>query len=376
MSCVALCLSRGRQRCSPLLLRTGQRQWQRQRQLVAASDRRAIITCTSHATATATTATSATDGSTHSPVQSHYSRLQSTHTPLHQEQISTALSHTSRQEIFDVLKRNGWSAAGWNPAQLNSVLDAISPSGRPFVPLRHVEIRDLLQWLHGAQGKNINADHMAVLDQIIDVIKRSVHVLPLPTQNSSTASFSSLEAQERGLFVSAVRGLQNLVSVDGGIDKNVFTQHLLEILAILFERKKVIQEAKPKRFGANSTPGASPTVASMSGQHMDGRALLGHAQLLRTRRVRSKILFASSPQTPFSEYILNCFTASNQQKVGRDRYSPAGMDSFRHLGGASPPAVSGFDIKSVLSGLHRVNSDHEEVCDVSLFNIFDNFRSL
>jgi hypothetical protein len=74
---------------------------------------------------------------------------------------------------------------------------------------------------------------------------------------------------------------------------------------------------------------------------------------------RNKIVFSSSPSQPFSEYIINSFSISSdrqRQNMRNNRYRPS--SAVRGL-------ISTNDIKVVLSGLHRINSESAEVSNLT-----------
>jgi hypothetical protein len=273
---------------------------------------------------------------------------------------------------LSALKKNNYVSL-MSTMEVTAILNAITRpagvnAGAGSAGLQFVEVIRLLQWLHHSSVEHVcSPDHEAALKQCLALIKSSILALPLPQSPMSaeahSINFSDVEAQERVLFVNTVYGMQNLVGTswrrESGDD--AFTAHFIDTLAVLFERKRMIQEAKvastrsttSRTISSSSVTSPSSVVLSRSAS----RPLLASsscADASAARRLRSKIVFASSPQISFSEHILNCFS---------DSHSPSAAHPAR--GGRSAPAgivsVSGNDIKRVLNGLHRMDSEHEEV---------------
>ena len=334
---------------------------------------------------------------------------------------ANSLRPLSRAEAFQFLKKNSRGMSSVSSVQLRSLLDAITGADLACANLQHSEITRLFQWLHYSNPNCLDTEQAAIVEQYLTLLQRSMRELPLPTTSTSILNFSHTEAQERDLFINTVYGLQNLIGVDQKNKDTVFTSHLVNTLGTLFQRKKNIEQVKVARTRSNTNAPSltspfsphsillsrntaefmspSPQHLNSSSTGLDSTHSMRPAASTGPRRVRNKIVFASSPKTSFSEYILNCFSqrqaADQRQNNYSHRSSHNHNNSHSHShshshrfgsrsgrggryypspsrdGGkeasviaschSSPVSVSGNDIKLVLNGLSLLDSEQEEV---------------
>ena len=264
-----------------------------------------------------------------------------------------SLGELSREELLMALKKNDMDISSLTPVELTSILNTFK---RESKALKHYEIVIMLRWLHYTNTRALNNDHAAFIDEYLQLVRHSIESLPLPQADAPGDQFINIKTQERDLFVNSVFGMNNLVALDSKSEGSPkYTTFLMETLATLFERKRCIQEAMNDIRQENSiTPNLSKVFPEKN-----------TSTIPLNRKSRQKIVFATSPKTPFAEYILKSFSESPvygfYNEVNRGKYSRLPPNMLNGLKKSIDTPVRGNDLRILLNGLYYLTCDHEEV---------------
>ena len=212
---------------------------------------------------------------------------------------------------------------------------------------RYLEIISFFQYLHTLDIKTLDQEGLRLVQKHLLESESRIQSLTLPASVVSLEKISRIESLERQLFMNVICGMQNLA-----FPGNEFNKQLRKFLSILLHRKKSLSETKQNCLSICSSLEAKGDFAS----HYQKINYSLDKLLMRSGQSRNKIVFASSPKTPFAEYITNSYSESLNQMVGiKNSYFDFNREkTFSQI-------VNGEDIQLVLSGLCHTSSEDKEV---------------